>query len=193
MRTGQEVAAPDLPAGVGRFRRDDDEGREVVILRAQPIADPRTDARAGETERARVHAERGFVVVRVVGFHRADHAQVVHAARDMREERTDLRAAFPVAREVKLRALEEHLVVPFAPLVFVDGSRLPRVGKELRLRVPRIHMRHAAAHVEKDHALRPRGKMRRVRSQRIGAGGGRGLVAEELRKEPRQQHRATRQ
>ena len=46
---GQEVGAPDLPAGVGQLRGEHDEGRQILVERAQAVADPRADAGAGRT------------------------------------------------------------------------------------------------------------------------------------------------
>lgn len=41
---GEEVVVEDLGAGVGRSGGDDDEGRKVLVERAQAVADPRSDA-----------------------------------------------------------------------------------------------------------------------------------------------------
>ena len=168
MRTGQEVAAPHLPPGIRRVRRNHDERRQVAIERAQPVAHPRADARPSESERARVNSQRRLVMIRVIRFHRANDAKIIDALGDMRKQRADFRAAFAVRRELPLRPLEEHVEVPFAALKLVDWNGLAGIGKELRLRVPRVDVRHAAAHVEKDDALCLGRKMRRLRCQRIG-------------------------
>ena len=71
-----------------------------------------------------------------------------------------------------LRPLEE---LHRAPVVRREGVEhllrhlvgLVVVGDQLRLVVERIDVRHAAAHVEKDHALGLRREMRRLRRERI--------------------------
>jgi len=63
------------------------------------------------------------------------------------EQAAHLRPAFAVTSELPLRPLEEHLKFPFATLELVDLDRLSRVLEQLRFRVPRIDVRHAAAHV----------------------------------------------
>ena len=55
-----------------------------------------------------MHPQRGVVVVRMVGVHRADQGEVVDAAGDVREQRADLGAALAVAAEFPLRLLEEQ-------------------------------------------------------------------------------------
>ena len=63
---GQEVVVEDLRAGVGHLRREHDERRQILVHRAEAVADPRADARPREEERAGVDAERGLVVLVVV-------------------------------------------------------------------------------------------------------------------------------
>src|SRR5262245_49483200 len=105
----------------------------------------------------------------MVRLHRADHAEVIHALGQMREECTDLRTAFPVRSELPLRGLEEHLKVPLTALKFVNGNGLARCGPQLGLGIPRIDMRHAAAQVEEDYALCLGRKVRRPWSEWIVA------------------------
>ena len=53
-----------------------------------------------------MHAERAFVVVRVVRSQRADDAQVVGHVADVREQVADLGAARAAGRELPVRPLE---------------------------------------------------------------------------------------
>ena len=53
---GQEVVVPDLAAGVGHVRGEDDEGGEVAVFGAEAVAHPGAEARAGDGERAGVQA-----------------------------------------------------------------------------------------------------------------------------------------
>ena len=125
MGSWEEVAPPDLVTGIGRVRSDDDERGEIAVFGSQAVADPRTDARPGERKGAGVDAERRLVVIRVVSFHRADHAQVVDASRHLREEFADLGSTAAMRREFPLRALEKHLKAPLATLELRHGHRLP--------------------------------------------------------------------
>ena len=50
---GQEVVGEDLRAGVGQVRRDDDERRQVLVDRAQAVADPRARCSAGRRRTSR--------------------------------------------------------------------------------------------------------------------------------------------
>ena len=63
----------------------DHEGRQIAILRAQPIAHPRPNRRPRECHRARVHTERRLRVVVVIAAHRADQTDVIHALADVRK------------------------------------------------------------------------------------------------------------
>ena len=65
----QEITGPDLPPGIRALGRDDHEGRQVAVLGAQAIADPGSDAGAGEGERTGVNAQGGLVMIGVVRGH----------------------------------------------------------------------------------------------------------------------------
>ena len=89
---GQEAAVP-LPgrdrlraAAAGRVGGHHDEAGQVVALAAQAVGDPRAHARPALDRRARVHERVRRVVVDLVGVHRADDAEVVGMAGDVREE-----------------------------------------------------------------------------------------------------------
>ena len=173
MRAGEEVVRIDLRARVGLLGRDDHEGRQIAVHRAQPVAHPRPEARAREGERAGVHAERGVVMIRVRGVQRADERELVHARRDVREQRADLGAALPVPRELPLRALEKNALVAGAVLDFgmVGLDLLAVIAREGGLGIEGVHVRDAAGHEQKNHALGLGGKLRRERRERITAVG----------------------
>src|SRR5436190_413218 len=63
---GEKVAAPYLAPRVRELRCEDDERRQVLVVRAQSVADPRTQARPREGDRAGVDAQGGLEVVVVV-------------------------------------------------------------------------------------------------------------------------------
>ena len=85
------------------------------------------------------------------------------------KQRTDLCAAFPMRSKGPLRAFEKNLLVarPVLDLRVIGLDLFSMIRDEPRLRIEGVHMRNAAAHVHENHALRPRGKMRRGRL-RIG-------------------------
>ena len=170
MSPGQEITRPDLPSGIRALGRDDHEGRQVAVLGAQAIADPRSDAGAGKSKRPGVDAQGGLVVVGVVGGHRPDDAQVVHATGHVGKKTTHLGAAAAMSGEIPLRPLGVHGEVAFAPLKLIHGDRLAGIGEQPGLGIPRIDMGNPAAHVEKDHPLGLGGEMRRAGNERIGAG-----------------------
>ena len=91
---GQEAAVP-LPrrdrlrrTRAGAARQHDEAG-QVVALGAQAVDDPRAHAGPAGDRRARVHERVGRVVVDLLGLHRADDADVVGDAADVREEVAD--------------------------------------------------------------------------------------------------------
>ncbi len=185
MGAGQEIAGEDLRAGVRLLRRNDDKTRQVAIQRAQAVADPRADARPREVERARMHAERRVVMIRVRGVHRTDQRDVVHALGHVWKQRTDLRAAFAVRRKIPLRAFQKNALVtgPVLDLRMVQFHLLAVIANERRLGVEAVHVRHAAGHEQEDHAFRLRRKLRCARRQRIG------IVGQQLLHDPRKQQR----
>ena len=65
---------------------EDDKARQVVRLRAQAVKQPRAHARPALDDGAGVHEGVGRVVVDLLGVHRADDAQVVGHAGDVREQ-----------------------------------------------------------------------------------------------------------
>ena len=168
MRPRQEITGPDLPPGIRALGCNHHEGRQVAVLGAQAIADPGSDAGAGEGERSGVDAQGGLVMIGVVGGHRPDHAQVIHTPGHVGKETAHFGAAPAMSGEIPLRPLGKHGEVALAPLELINGHRLARIGEQPRLGIPRIDMGNPAAHVQEDHPLGLGGKMRRAGNQRIG-------------------------
>jgi hypothetical protein len=169
IRGRQEAAAPERSALRGLRWAEHDEAGQVLVLAAQAVEEPGTEARPGEGLLARVHLQAGAVVIDVVGDHRADEAKIVHASGDVREQFADGRAALAVAGEApwgseqipRLRSLQ---------LWLGERERLALHLGELRLRIEQVHVRWAAGHEEEDDALRFRGKLRRLHRERVGGG-----------------------
>ena len=108
--------------------------RQVVALAAQPVGDPRPHARIAHQDAARVHLVHRRRVHRAVGVEAAHEAQVVHALRDVREQRRHLAPALPVLlelprtaqqRRVALGELAHDRAVAGRQRLAVDTSRAP--------------------------------------------------------------------
>ena len=183
MASWKEIGGPHLTARVRRLRRDHHERGQVLVRGAQPVTHPGPDARPGLVERTGVHPERGVVVVRVVGVHRANQGNVVGTLRDVGEEFADFNAALPAFLELPLWPLQEQLFVAGAIARFgvVERHRLAVIGGELRLRVEGIDVRHAAGHEQEDDVRGLRREVRRLRGERVGTRGF--ILGEQLRHE----------
>src|SRR5262245_24171623 len=86
MHRGKKVRVPGLRARVRKFRREHYERRQVQIFGAQPITDPGADARAFECHGAGVNPQGRLEMTVVVASHRIDHADIIDAFGDMREQ-----------------------------------------------------------------------------------------------------------
>ena len=87
MASRQEIGAKGLRAGVGQRWCENDEGWQVAIFGAEPVAYPGTHTRARESKRAGVHTERGLVVIGMVRGQR-----IVLPELWLEVERVDVRA-----------------------------------------------------------------------------------------------------
>ncbi len=159
MAAGEEIGAPDLAAGVGEIRGEDDEGGEVLVDGAQAVAGPGAQGGAGDADGTGVDAEGGLEVIVVIAVHGADEADVVHAVAEVGEEVADLGAALAAGLEVP----EGAEVVAFG----IVGGGFAVIGGEAGLGVEGVHVGDAAAHVEEDDAFGFGGEM--------GGAGGEGV------------------
>src|SRR5262249_31703712 len=177
IHAGQEVARPDLAAAIRHLWREYDVTRQVLILGAEPVSHPASNARSLEGHAARMDAERRLEVIVVIAAHGADDAEIVGALGDVGEEVGNFGAGFP-ARLGGPRRAERLAVV-------VEGLAVALVFAELGLRVERIDVRHAAAQIDEDDAL---GRAREVRGfgrERRGFSGEQ--VVQDGREQPRSQ------
>src|SRR5687768_2093295 len=120
----------------------------------------------------------------VVGLHRANEANVIHAFAEIRKEIADQRAAFAAGTKLPAGLQENALLIREAA---ADTSGLAVRFEELRLVVERVHVGDAAVGENENDALRFGGVMRkfwRERVRRIAA------VGEELRNDAGHQKRA---
>ena len=88
---GPQLREPHRPAGA-----EHDVARQVLVLGAQAVQEPRAHAGPRRRDRAVVHHEQGRPVVRVVGVQRADDAQVVGMLGQVRQQLADRQAACAV-------------------------------------------------------------------------------------------------
>ena len=105
---GQERARPELRADHGQAGAEDHERRQVPVLRAEAVGGPRPQARPRRLLVARVHHQQPRLVVRLVGVHRPDHAQVVGVAGQIREQLAQDQPLSPWGREAKRRGHEHR-------------------------------------------------------------------------------------
>ena len=76
-----------------------DERGQILVLGAQPVGDPRTDAGADLPSRTAVHQQQRRLVVGHVGVHGADDGDVVDRLGHVAEQLADLDPAFAVLAE----------------------------------------------------------------------------------------------
>ncbi len=149
---GQERGVPERwPDDCRLLRTQHDESREVLVLRSEPVGKPRPHRRPAGLRVAGVHHEERRLVIRDVGDHRADHADLVGALADMRKQFAELRPALPIFLEAE-RRLHQDAGLALGHDLFAR-HRLPVVLVEHRLRVERVDLRHSAVHEQKDDLL----------------------------------------
>ena len=173
MAAGEEIASPGLGTGIRGRRGDDDKRRQVFVHRAEAVAHPRAVAGAGELSGARVGSERPLVVAVAVAVHRVQNAEIVDDAADGGKQIAHPGAAAAVWLEPPPRLDEEALEGPRLVEPTRGGDRLAMVGKELRLEVEGVDVRHAAGGIEEDHPVGGGGEVRRMGCEWIERCGGR--------------------
>ena len=107
----QKAAAPQGAARAGDLAGDHhDVGRQVAVLAAQAVADPRADARPAEPAEAGVKHELGRAVVDLLGVQRLHDGDVVGHGRQVRQQFSDSsRPLLAVLGELELRAQERRM------------------------------------------------------------------------------------
>ena len=178
--------------GVGRIGHQHDEGRQIVIHRAQAVGSPCAQARTAGNLVAGLHVADGRLVVDGLGVHAADEANVVDVLGQIRQQFADPHAGLSVLGEL------EHRGGDGKPLLAGGHRREPlahanRVGQilvepllHLGLIVEQVHLRRPADHVQIDDVL---GLGCEVRAQRAveahlagrGGGVGRSIAAKQRR------------
>ena len=158
---GQEGAAVVPRPAVVRRRVQRDEAGQVGVLAPQAVERPGTDRRAHELEAAAMHLREGLRVIRQVGVHAADDAQLVGL---LGQQGKHLRN--PEPRLAVLGELEGGAEQPGPAAVAPDGRGLARSLVQRGLVVEQVDMRRPAVHAQEDDALGPCGEMRRLGAER---------------------------
>ena len=157
MLRGQESVAP-VRLAVGRFPanvRNGDVGWQILVGRAQRVADPRT--RGGKTflDVPRVHKDATRPVGVGLGSHRVDEGNVVNVPGHVRQQAGDLLAAFSASdkrpgtlHQVAVLALERNQIL-------LARQRLATPTFQFGFVFPQIDLRSAAGAEDLQHAVCP--------------------------------------
>ena len=97
----QEGRAEVVRPSLREVLADRHVSREVLVFAAEPVRDPRTQARADERVAAGVPLQHGTAVPRVGAVHRVDHAEVVGPLGQVGEQRADRQPALAVLLEIE--------------------------------------------------------------------------------------------
>jgi hypothetical protein len=146
-----------LPATAARQH---DEGRQITIVTAEPIGEPRAH---GRTSRLLVprgeKGDRGIVIDRI-GVHRAHEGAVIDDLRQVRQQLGDVHARLPVLLKLEGRTDAKKILLPAGhrgnalPLAHAVRQVLSGHFGELRLRIEKIEMRWRTGHEEVNDPFR---------------------------------------
>src|SRR5688500_14326789 len=100
----------------------------------------------------------------VVGLHRANQANVVHAFAEIRKEVAYERATFAAGAKFPTRLEQDALLIREAA---ADAGGFAVRFEKLRLVIERVHVGDAAVRENKYDAFRLGGMMREFRSERV--------------------------
>ena len=143
-----------------------DEGRQILVLRAQRVAHPRAHAGKAVERETGAHLVLGRAVRVRLGRHRVDEAQVVGQLRQVRQQIGDHLARLPARLEFPVRLHEVAVLALKGDELVPPGHRLAVALDQLRLVIPRVQMAQRAGAKDHQHILRLGREMRRAR--RVG-------------------------
>ena len=130
--TGEESRLPVRRAAGRRVARAQrDEAGHVLVLGAETVEHPRAKARLRQPQRTRVHENRGHVMRRDVGVHRADDRHVIDVLSNLGKHLAHLDARLAVLRELERRPVSHAVVAG-------DGFAVQL--REHRLGIPGVHL-----------------------------------------------------
>ena len=146
---GRQECRPGLRSAAVRAQRD--ERRQVLVLGAETVRNPRAHRRPCCQHAAGVEQGPPRCVRRVEGVHRSNDAHVVDDAGELRQQLAHLDAIAPVALELERRRQQPARRALGAQ---VDGARtLSRVLGQRRLGIEHVELRRPAVHVKHDDVL----------------------------------------
>ena len=163
---GQECAAPVVQAAVGERGANGDEGRQVFVFRAKPVADPRAHARSHEVVRAGVQLEQRAAVGGVGAVRAVDETDVIDMPCDIGKQLADLVPALAIRLELPRRG-KEVAGLGKGDLRLGKRQRFAVIALQQRLVLKSVHVRRTAFHEQENDALGPRPEMRTPSRQRI--------------------------
>ena len=162
---GQEAALPVLRLLDGEsVRAQGDEARKVLVLGPEPVGDPGAHRRADLAGLPAVHQQERGLVVRHVGLHRADHAEVVGVLGGALEELADLESAPAVSAPGEGRT-EGGAGAPLRGDV-IAGKGLAVILVQRGLAVEGVDVRRPAVGEDVDDALGLGGERGGARGER---------------------------
>ncbi len=191
--TGEECGLPvgGSSGGIAAWAKRD-EARQVLVLAAQAVRDPRPHAGAGETRFPAVHEQEGRLMVGYVGVHGADDHQVVRALGDIGKDVTDFDPALAVFCKGKRGA--EGCASGALGFQMARGQRLAVEPGQFGLGIKRIQVGRSAIGKKMDDAFSAAWKVRGAGRKRRAADHGslRG-IGESSESEHAEPHSASRQ
>ena len=163
LKLRRQITAAEHAHAAVRHRRttalQHHEARQILILGAKPVARPRTCARMAGERKTRVHHVAALRVLVHLRGHRANHREVVREFRKLRKQFGDHGAALPARPRLPRTGHNISDVIEHGRF-HRHRHGLPVTLLQLRLRIKRVEMRHAAAHVGEDDVLGARLEMR---------------------------------
>ena len=157
---GQEAVTP-VGLAVRRFSADILDryvGRQILVERAERMADPRPAARVAFAGEAGVHRHAARAVGVATRSHRVDERDVVHVLRHVRQVGADHLAAL-AGRLEGPRGLHQVAVLTLEGHLDRTGQGSPVVFLQERLMIPEIDVRSRARAEDLKHLLRLRGEV----------------------------------
>ena len=137
---------------------DRDESRQVFVLAAQAVKNPRTHAGSDLVFHTCMQFQDCLRVILPIGVHAANQAKVVGTFCDLWKNFADLQTALSAFVEFERRG-EQLRVWIHRPFNKIRGQFFAVVANEERLVIEGVHVRRPSVHEEKDDALGPRRKM----------------------------------
>ena len=165
----QKGARPHFAETHRPTRTQDDEARQLGILAAEAVREPRAAARPSRRHAAVVHHEQGRAVVRIVGVYRAQDADIVDATSQARQQLADFETTLAATAIAEWHRHQPERL-PFGAQIDLRRP-LPGIAIQIGLGIEHIGAERAAVHEQMDDPFGLWPKVRRGgcrRRQQIG-------------------------